>query len=72
MTLRRGQKFDMDGRRWRVVYLNASRAHCVTTVREPVTVTDRKLGGSRTFQATRRITIDISPNSAVDLLGRAS
>ena len=33
-----------------------------------VTVNDRR-GGTRAFEATRRITIDISPNSAVDLLG---
>jgi hypothetical protein len=56
----------MAGQRWRVVYVNASRAHCVATVKQPVTVHTR-MGESRTFAATRRITIDISPNSAVDL-----
>jgi len=63
MTLRRGQRFVMAGRRWRVVYVNASRAHCVATVKEPVT------RGARTFLATRRLTLDISPHAAVDVLG---
>jgi hypothetical protein len=56
----------MAGKRWRVAYVNASRAHCVATVREPVTVR-RNSGQAYTYTATRRITIDISPNSAVDL-----
>jgi hypothetical protein len=68
MTLLRGQKFTMGGHRWRVVSVSESRAHCVATVREPVTVNDRKTGDTRTFQATRKITIDISPNSAVEML----
>lgn len=67
-ALRRGQRFEMGGRRWRVAYVNASRAHCVATVREPVTMNDRRRGVTRTFQVERRITIDISPNSGVDLL----
>jgi hypothetical protein len=68
--LARGQRFQMDGRKWKVVSVSESRAHCVSTVRQLVTVNDRKSGGTRTFEATRRITIDISPNSAVELLGR--
>jgi hypothetical protein len=64
--LTKGQRFQMAGQRWRVVYVNASRAHCVATVREPVTVRTR-YGPPHTFEATRRLTIDISPNSAVDL-----
>lgn len=67
-ALRRGQRFQMGGRRWRVAYVNASRAHCVATVREPVTVNDRRRGVTRRFHAERRITIDISANSAVDLV----
>lgn len=70
MSLRRGQRFDMDGRKWRVASVSESRAHCVATVKQLVTVNDRKTGGTRTFAAERRITIDISPNSAVELLGR--
>ena len=72
MTLRRGQKFQLGAHRWRVVYVNDSRAHCVAVVKQPVTVNDRKTGGTRTFTAERRISIDISPNSAVELLERAS
>lgn len=68
--MRRGQWFDLNGHRFRVVSVSESRAHCVATVREAVTVNDRKSGGTRTFEATRRITLDISPNSAVELLGR--
>jgi hypothetical protein len=70
MTLTRGQKFPMNGHVWRVVSVSELRAHCIATVKEPVTVNDRKSGGTRTFVAERRITIDISPNSAVELLGR--
>jgi hypothetical protein len=61
-TLRRGQRFEMAGRRWRVIYVNASRAHCEAVVREPVTIR------GRTFQATRRIALDISANAGVELL----
>jgi len=57
----------MGGRRWRVIYVNASRAHCEAVVRVPVTLANVKSGTSRTFTATRRITIDIAPNSGVDL-----
>jgi len=67
-ALRRGQRFQMNGVRWRVAYVNASRAHCVATVREPVTVSNRRTGNSRTFTATRRIALDISPQSGVDVL----
>lgn len=70
--LRRGQKFGMGGHRWRVAHVSDSRAHYIATVKQPVTVNDRKTGGTRTFTAERRISIDISPNSAVELLERAS
>jgi hypothetical protein len=73
MSLTRGQRFQMNGHKWRVVSVSESRAHCIATVRQPVTVNDRKSSGTRTFVAERRITIDISPNSAVELLAeRAS
>jgi hypothetical protein len=60
--LRRGQRFLLGALRYRVIYVNASRAHCVATVRKPVTIR------GRSFTAERRITIDISPNSAIDVL----
>jgi hypothetical protein len=68
MTLHRGQRFALGPHRYRVAYVNDSRAHCIATVKQPVTV--RGKDGTRTFTAERRITIDISPNSAVELLGR--
>ena len=67
MTLHRGQKFQMGGKRWRVLFVSASRAHCEAVVREPVTLRDRS-GVTRTFTAERRITIDIAPASGVDVL----
>lgn len=65
--LQRGQRFTMGGRRFRVLYVNASRAHCESLVRVPVTLRDAHSGAARTFTATRRVTIDIAPTSAVDL-----
>lgn len=66
-VLYRGQRFQMGGRRWRVLFVSECRAHCIAVVREPVTVHDRH-GRPRTFTATRRITIDIAPTSGVDLI----
>lgn len=67
-TLHRGQRFRMNGLSWRVLYVNASRAHCLATVREPVTLRDTRTGLLRRFDATRRITIDIAPTSAVEMV----
>lgn len=67
MTLHRGQRFQMNGVRWRVVWVSELRAHCIAIVRKPFTVNDRRTGRKRTFQAKRVVSIDISPNSAVDL-----
>lgn len=61
-AIHKGQRFDLGGLRYRVLYVNASRAHCLATIREPVTIR------GRTFTAKRRLTIDISPNSDVDVL----
>lgn len=66
--LHKGQRFQMGGVRYRVAYVNFSRAHCVATVKTPVTVRDRKSGEARTFEAKRQLAIDISPNSCVELL----
>ena len=60
--LRQGQRFQMAGQSYRVAYVNPSRAHCVSTARRPITI------AGRTFLATRRASIDISHNSALDLL----
>ena len=58
----------MGGRRWTVAYVNASRAHCLATEKQVVTVHDKRTQAERTFTAERRVAIDISPNSGVDLL----
>lgn len=68
--LRRGQQFSMGTQRFRVAYVNESRAHCVCVERRTVTVTDRKTGRPRTFKATSAVTLDVSPNAVVELLGR--
>jgi hypothetical protein len=67
MSLHRGQRFRLNGVQWRVAWVSDLRAHCIATVRKPVTVNDRRTGLKRTFQAKRTVSIDISPNSAVDL-----
>lgn len=67
-ALRRGQRFDMNGLRWRVDYVNASRAHCVSRVLSPITVTNKLTGERHTFRATRLLTVDLSPNSGIDVL----
>jgi hypothetical protein len=64
-SLRTGQTFALLGIRWRVAYVNESRAHCVATTKHTVTV--RSKGRTRTFNATDRKTLDISPNSIVTL-----
>lgn len=52
-----------------VAYVNQSRAHCIATVKHSVVVHDRRTHQERRFEAQRRIAIDISPNSGVELLG---
>ena len=66
--LRRGQRFVMGGKQWRVASVSECRAHCVAVIKAPITVHDCRRGTERTFDATRRISIDISANSAVDVL----
>lgn len=60
--LRKGQRFSMGGKLWRVEYVNASRAHCVTSETRIVTVR------GRSFTAHQRRYIDISPNAGVDVM----
>lgn len=67
--LRRGQRFSIGDRKYRVAYVNESRAHCVSVTKQSVTVNNRKSGLSRTFEAERKVALDISPESAVELLG---
>lgn len=65
--VKRGQKFTLGGETYRVVHVGFGRAHCVSTQTRVVTVTDRK-GKQRTFTATSDHTIDISPDSPLELL----
>lgn len=64
--LHRGQRFVMDGQKWRVEYVNECRAHCVGSIRRVVTKQDRKTGTSRTFTVSAAQSIDISPNAEVE------
>lgn len=60
--LKIGQKFILDGLKWRVVYVNASRAHCIALQTKTVTVHDRQ-GQSKQFERTTTRSLDISPDS---------
>lgn len=74
MSLLPGQRFRMldSPDVWRVLHVNGSRAHCTSERRETVTMptVDPKTGekGTRTFTASSARTIDISPNSVVQLV----
>jgi len=72
MTLVAGQRFKLGDSTWVVVHVNESRAHCKSERREPVTVKNydwkKDQETVRTFEATSRKTIDISPNSIVEML----
>lgn len=57
----KGQRFTLNGHSWKVVYVNASRAHCVCLDTQQVTI------GNRSFTAHSTRTMDISPSSAVDV-----
>lgn len=70
--LRPGDRFELNNKTWRVIHVNASRAHCASESKEQVTqkewnkkTQDYKL---RTYTVTSRDTIDISPNSVVEVL----
>jgi hypothetical protein len=58
----KGQRFRFHGATWRVVYVNASRAHVVTHVTTTVQI------GPRAFNARRERAMDISPTTDVGLL----
>lgn len=63
-----GQIITVAGLPYLVDYVNESRAHCVSTAKRTVTVHDRRTGTDRTFEATERKSLDISPNSGLDVL----
>lgn len=57
-----GQRFTHAGKAWHVLSVNDSRAHCKCEAAQQVTV------DGRTFTATSGQSIDISPNSVVEML----
>ena len=71
--LQAGQRFKYDDKVWRVLYVNPCRAHCKCESKKAVTVKgiDRQTGEDteRTFQTTAGSTINIAPDSFVQLVG---
>ena len=67
-TLQPGQRWrDSRGRVWKVVYVNASRAHCVAAWRVEVKLTGSD-GRQREFVDSDGSTVDIAPTSGVELV----
>lgn len=50
--IRKGQVFRLNGVKWKVTSVNASRAHCVATITSTYAVTDKKTGQKKPI--TRR------------------
>lgn len=67
--MRRGQTFELNGRKYKVAYVNASRAHCVATVTSTFTVTGKD-GEAKTIARTSQHGIDISPDTPLELLSQ--
>jgi hypothetical protein len=65
--MKKGQRFRLNGTTWRVVYVNASRAHCICEVVRTVTVTGKD-GHPRQFTARTSKAMDISPTTPLDVL----
>jgi hypothetical protein len=63
--VRPNQTFSLNGLTWRVVHVNASRAHCVATTVREVTVVDAN-GHTRSFLAKDGRSLDISPDTPID------
>ncbi len=61
-ALKPGQRFIRNGKVFVVAHVNESRAHCVSETKIEVVLKDR------TFQAASGDTLDISPNSLVDVV----
>jgi hypothetical protein len=63
--LQPGQRVIHQGEIFIVAHVNASRAHLVPERKRQCTVTDRRTGKARTFEATRP-GIDVSPNACLE------
>ena len=68
MSLQKGTVFTLSGQRWKVAYVNASRAHCVNVTRRTVELRDRRTGKIRRFVTTQTGALDISPNTDLSVL----
>ena len=62
-----GNTFLYSGLRYRVVHVSELRAHCRAITTRHVTLTDRH-GQTRTFIGTVNATLDISPNTPLEVL----
>ena len=60
--LTKGTRFVLNGHRFKVVYVNESRAHCESIDKQRVTI------AGRTFWAKPRLTLDISPSTDLRLV----
>ena len=68
MMLRKGQTFTLNGQRWKIAYINPSRAHCVNVTKHTVEIVDKRTGQTRRFTTTGYGAIDISPNTDLTVL----
>jgi hypothetical protein len=66
--LRKGQTFVLDGLRYRVAHVSSCRAHCTAAYKTPITVTNRRTGKTTTFERTGVKTLDISPDTPLELV----
>jgi hypothetical protein len=60
--MKRGDRFTLGGRRYRVLYVNACRAHCEAIVKERRLVQTRR-GEAKTFIVKRRVRLDVAPGA---------
>lgn len=63
-----GQRVRHNGEVFIVAHVNDSRAYLVPERKRQCTVTDRRTGKPRTFQATRK-GINVRPNACLDIIG---
>ena len=68
MMLRKGQTFTLNGQRWKIAYINPSRAHCVNVTKHTVEIVDKRTGQTRRFTTTGYGAIDISPNRIAEIV----
>ena len=62
MRLEKGKLYELDGKPWRCVVLNESRARLSPAWKETAVILDRD-GQQKTFEFTPNRGLDVSPNS---------